>query len=163
MADSAPGRVSRRLHVLLQQRVVHIDVEIAPATLGYHARANLWLRVHPSEVKNVGRSPAREPEIAFAAAISGPYNIHAVAHCRDLDELFEFTSEHIGLCPACRAWKSHLSYGMSSKPARYCPAIASSCLRLKRDVSRPVASRRLTTSWSSATRHVQLTFIRQSL
>ncbi|MYT33131.1 MULTISPECIES: Lrp/AsnC family transcriptional regulator [unclassified Streptomyces] len=102
-ADSTPGRVSRRLRVLLQERVVHIDVEIAPAALGYHARANLWLRVHPSEVKNVGRTLAREPEIAFAAAISGPYNVHAVAHCRDLDELFEFTSDRIGALPGLQS------------------------------------------------------------
>ncbi len=102
-ADSTPGRVARRLRVLLQERVVHIDVEIAPAALGYHARANLWLRVHPSEVKNVGRSLAREPEIAFAAAISGPYNVHAVAHCRDLDELFEFSSDRIGALPGLQS------------------------------------------------------------
>lgn len=94
--DSTPGRVSRRLHALLLRRVVHIDVEIAAAALGYHARANLWLRVHPSAVKSVGRTLAREPEIAFAAAVSGPYNVHAVAHCRDLDELFEFTSDRVG-------------------------------------------------------------------
>ncbi|MFR0357247.1 Lrp/AsnC family transcriptional regulator [Streptomyces sediminimaris] len=95
-ADSTPGRVSRRLHTLLLRRVVHIDVEIAAAALGYHARANLWLRVHPSAVKEVGRALAREPEIAFAAAVSGPFNLHAVAHCRDLDELFEFTSDRVG-------------------------------------------------------------------
>jgi len=95
-ADATPGRVSRRLHALLLRRVVSIDVEIAAAALGYHARANLWLRVHPSAVKTVGRTLAQEPEIAFAAAVSGPCNIHAVAHCRDFDELFEFTSDRIG-------------------------------------------------------------------
>lgn len=95
-AGSTPGRVARRLDALLRRRVVHIDVEIAAAALGYHARANLWLRVHPSAVKTVGRTLAEEPEIAFAAAVSGPYNLHAVAHCRDLDELFEFTSDRIG-------------------------------------------------------------------
>ncbi|WP_194896436.1 Lrp/AsnC family transcriptional regulator [Catenulispora pinisilvae] len=95
-ADLTPGRVSRRLDALLQQRVVHIDVEIAAEALGYHARANLWLRVHPSAVKSAGRALAQEPEVAFVAAISGPWNIHAVAHCRDLDELFEFTSDRIG-------------------------------------------------------------------
>ncbi|MEU5125156.1 Lrp/AsnC family transcriptional regulator [Streptomyces mobaraensis] len=101
--DSTPGRASRRLRALLRRRVVYFDVEIAPAALGFHARANLWLRVHPSEVKNVGRALAREPEIAFAAAISGPYNIHAVAHCRDFDELFEFTSDRIGTLPGLQS------------------------------------------------------------
>ncbi|MEU6968956.1 Lrp/AsnC family transcriptional regulator [Kitasatospora aureofaciens] len=95
-AGLTPGRVSRRLDALLRRRAVHIDVEIAAAALGYHARANLWLRVHPSALKSAGRALAQEPEIAFAAALSGPWNLHAVAHCRDLDELFEFTSDRIG-------------------------------------------------------------------
>ncbi|MFG1610966.1 Lrp/AsnC family transcriptional regulator [Actinoplanes sp. NPDC049265] len=98
-AGLTPGRASRRLHTLLSRRVVHIDVEIAAAALGYHARANLWLRVHPSAVKTVGRALADDPAIAFVAAISGPSNIHAVAHCRDLDELFEVTSDRIGSLP----------------------------------------------------------------
>ncbi|MFD8542504.1 Lrp/AsnC family transcriptional regulator [Streptomyces sp. NPDC059649] len=102
-ADLTPGRASRRLQSLLLRRVVHIDVEIAAAALGYHARANLWLLVHPSAVKSVGRALAQEPEIAFAAAVSGPYNIHAVAHCRDLDELFEFTSDRIGSMPGVQS------------------------------------------------------------
>ncbi|MFJ9616055.1 Lrp/AsnC family transcriptional regulator [Streptomyces noursei] len=105
-ADSTPGRVSRRLGVLLQQRVVHIDVEIAPAALGYHARANLWLRVHPSEVKNVGRSLAREPEIAFAAAISGPCNItrRVPARLRTAVPVtsFQTRASRTAAPPACR-------------------------------------------------------------
>ncbi|MFJ9543699.1 Lrp/AsnC family transcriptional regulator [Streptomyces sp. NPDC101225] len=52
--------------------------------------------MHPSAVKKVGRALAQEREIAFAAAVSGPCNLHAVAHCRDLDELFECTSDRIG-------------------------------------------------------------------
>jgi DNA-binding Lrp family transcriptional regulator len=102
-ADLTPGRAGRRLQALLERRVVHIDVEIAAATLGFAARANLWLRVHPAAVKTVGRALAAEPEIAFAAAVSGPYNLHAVAHCRDLDELFEFTSERIGPLPGLQS------------------------------------------------------------
>ncbi|MBY8876666.1 Lrp/AsnC family transcriptional regulator [Actinacidiphila acidipaludis] len=102
-ADLTPGRAARRLEALLERRVVHIDVEIAAAALGYHARANLWLRVHPSAVKSVGRTLAREPEIAFAAAVTGPCNLHAVAHCRDLDELFTFTSDRIGSLPGLQS------------------------------------------------------------
>jgi DNA-binding Lrp family transcriptional regulator len=102
-AGLTPGRASRRLQALLDRRVVHIDVEIAAAALGFHARANLLLRVHPSAVKAVGRALAQQPEIAFAAAVTGPDNIHAVAHCRDLDELFEFTSDRIGSMPGLQS------------------------------------------------------------
>ncbi|HEY0248777.1 MAG TPA: Lrp/AsnC family transcriptional regulator [Gryllotalpicola sp.] len=94
-AGLTPGRASRRLNALLARRAAHVDVEIAADALGYHARANLWLRVHPAAVKAIGRALAQQPEIAFAAAVSGPHNLHAVAHCHDLDELFELTSERI--------------------------------------------------------------------
>ncbi len=95
-ADLTPSRVSRRLHKLIADRIVHIDVELAPAALGYRARANLWLRVHPAETKSVGRALARMPEVGFVAAMTGRNNLHAVIHCRDLDELFEFTSDRVG-------------------------------------------------------------------
>ena len=90
------GRASRHLDALLLNRIVHIDVEIAPAALGFHARANLWLQVHPSGTMRVGRSLARLPEVGFVAAMSGRNNLHAVVHCRELDELFEFTSDRVG-------------------------------------------------------------------
>lgn len=98
-AGLTPGRVARRLDTLLERRVVTVDVEIAAAALGYRTRANLWLRVHPSAVKSVGRTLAQAPETAFVAAVSGPSNLHAVVHCRDLDELFEFTTDRIGSLP----------------------------------------------------------------
>lgn len=102
-AGLTPGRASRRLHTLLADGVVHIDVEIAPVALGYRARANLWMRVHPAQIKNVGRALARMPEVGFAAALSGPNNLHAVVHCRDLDELFELTSDRVGALPGVEA------------------------------------------------------------
>ncbi|GHF61471.1 DNA-binding Lrp family transcriptional regulator [Amycolatopsis bartoniae] len=102
-ADLTPGRAARRLELLLARGVVHIDVELSAVALGLHARANLWLRVHPSAVKSVGRALAQEPEIGFAAAVSGPYNLHAVAVCRNLDELFEFTSDRIGSLPGLQS------------------------------------------------------------
>ncbi|MFB7629366.1 Lrp/AsnC family transcriptional regulator [Streptomyces sp. NPDC056149] len=98
-ADLTPGRASRRLQALLANGVVHIDVEIAPIALGYRARANLWMRVHPAEVKTVGRAMAQMPEVGFAAAVSGPHNLHAVVHCHDLDRLFEFSTERVGTLP----------------------------------------------------------------
>lgn len=98
-ADLTPGRASRRLQALLANRLAYLHVEIAPATLGYQVQANLWLRVHPSEVKNVGSTLARMPEVGFTAALSGPHNLHATVHCHDLDEMFEFTSGRVGALP----------------------------------------------------------------
>ena len=98
-AGVTPGRASRRMQALLSSGVLYFDVEIAPLALGYRARANLLMRVHPAQLKAVGRAMARMPEVAFAAAVSGPHNLHAVVHSRDLDELFEFTTDRVGALP----------------------------------------------------------------
>jgi DNA-binding Lrp family transcriptional regulator len=98
-AGLTPGRATRRLQNLIDRRVVHIDVEMTSAALNLRARANLWLKVHPAAVKSVGRTLAQQPEIGFAAALSGTHSVHAVAAGRDLDHLFEFTSERIGALP----------------------------------------------------------------
>ncbi|WP_329235592.1 Lrp/AsnC family transcriptional regulator [Actinoallomurus sp. NBC_01490] len=102
-AGLTPGRASRRLQTLVAERVVHIHVELSPAALGYHARANLWLRVHPSKTKSVGRALAQMPEVGFAAAMSGKDNLHALVRCRDLEELFAFTSDRVGALPGVEA------------------------------------------------------------
>ncbi|WUW57967.1 Lrp/AsnC family transcriptional regulator [Streptomyces sp. NBC_01456] len=98
-AGLTSGRTSRRLDALLWGGVVHIDVETAPMALGYRARANLWMRVHPAHIKTVGRTMATLPGVGFAAAVSGPCNLHAVVHCSDLDTLFEFTTDRVGTLP----------------------------------------------------------------
>lgn len=102
-AGLTPGRASRRLQALLDAQVAYIDVEIAPQALGFRARANLWMRVHPARIKDVGRAMARMPEVAFAAALSGPHNLQAAVHCHDLDALFEFTSDRVGTLPGVEA------------------------------------------------------------
>jgi DNA-binding Lrp family transcriptional regulator len=99
VAGLTPGRASRRLQALISDGVVHLHVELVPSALQYRARANLWLQVHPSQIKSVGRALAQLPEVGFAAAMSGPNNLHAQIHCRGLDELFEFTSGRVGTLP----------------------------------------------------------------
>ncbi|MGI5498973.1 Lrp/AsnC family transcriptional regulator [Lentzea sp. CA-135723] len=94
-----PGRAARRMHALVAAGVVHVDVEVAPEALGFRTRANLWLRVHPGRIKEVGRATAGMPEVGFAAAVTGPHNLHAVVQCRDLDHLFEFTTGRLGGLP----------------------------------------------------------------
>jgi len=138
-ADLTPSRVSRRLRKLIADRVVHIDVELAPTALGYHSRANLWLRVHPSETKSVGRALARMPEVGFAAAVAGRNNLHAVIHCRDLDELFEFTSDRLGALPGVESADVSLIHRQVKQASTL---VAGNRLEKRPRVQLPVSSRR---------------------
>jgi len=98
-AGTSRGRAARRLDALLASGTVRVDVEISPAALGLDTRAALWLRVHPASVEDAGRALALEPATTFVAAVTGAHNLHAVVHCRDLEELWSVTSQRVGQVP----------------------------------------------------------------
>jgi DNA-binding Lrp family transcriptional regulator len=55
--------------------------------------------VTPAHLQAAGLGLARCPEVAFAAAISGPRNLTASVTCRDLDHLYEFATRDVGSLP----------------------------------------------------------------
>ena len=95
-AGISEGRATRRLAALLRCGAVVIDVDVAGPAFGYNAKAALYLRVTPARLPEIGQALAAIPEVGFAAATSGPYNLIAAALCRDLTELYELTSGRIG-------------------------------------------------------------------
>lgn len=88
--------VRRRLDELCRGGVLYFDVEIEPALLGYTAEAMMWLTVAPAALTATTRALATHPQIAYAAATTGPANVAASVICRDLHELYEYIAGDIG-------------------------------------------------------------------
>ncbi|MEU7869010.1 Lrp/AsnC family transcriptional regulator [Dactylosporangium sp. NPDC049140] len=88
--------VRRRLEELHRSKVLYFDVDVEPASFGYHAEALLWLTVAPSALTPVTRALAAHEQIGYAAAITGPANISATVVCRDLDALYDYLAERVG-------------------------------------------------------------------
>jgi DNA-binding Lrp family transcriptional regulator len=102
-AGISQGRAARRLAVLVRAGVIYLDVDLSAPLLGYGAQANLWLTVTPSELHAAGTALRAHPEVAFAAAISGPQNLTASVTCRDLDHLYQFATQRVGALPGVQA------------------------------------------------------------
>jgi len=102
-AGVSQGRATRRLAALLRVGVIYLDVDLSAPLLGYSAQANLWLTVTPSELHAAGTALRAHPEVAFAAAISGPQNLTASVTCRDLDHLYQFATQRVGTVPGVQA------------------------------------------------------------
>jgi hypothetical protein len=66
---------------------------------GYPCEAVLWLTVLPAELIAVADAFATHPEIAYAAATTGPAGVVAVAVCRDPDGLFDYLVTRLGALP----------------------------------------------------------------
>jgi DNA-binding Lrp family transcriptional regulator len=89
-------RATRRLRALVSAGAVYFDVDVSVAALGFGTAATLWLTVPPAQLDAAGRALAAEPEVAFAAAISGPQNLTASIVCVDVDSLYRFVTEGVG-------------------------------------------------------------------
>ncbi|MCD9194652.1 Lrp/AsnC family transcriptional regulator [Streptomyces albireticuli] len=104
---AATGRssssVQRHLERLRAQGALGFSVDFAPRHLGYDLMTHLWLRVAPGEVSAVGRALAAHPEIAFAAATTGPHNLVATGVFRGAHDLHHYLDDRVGSLPGVRS------------------------------------------------------------
>ncbi|MGI5324694.1 Lrp/AsnC family transcriptional regulator [Actinomadura nitritigenes] len=96
----------RRLAHLREQGALFFDVDIDPLLLGFETLAILWLTVHPARLRRTAEALAAHPEVAFAAATTGPTNLLVFAVCRDVDALYDYLERGIGTLPGIRELES---------------------------------------------------------
>lgn len=100
---SATGRheasVRRRLARLRETGALYFDVDIDDRLLGYRSSALLWIRVEPSRLVAVGQALAGHPEVAFAAATTGPSNLLASVIAADGHALYLYLADRLGSLP----------------------------------------------------------------
>ena len=96
----------RRLEQLRRRGALFFDVDIDPLLLGYETLAILWLTVEPALMRQTAEAIAAHPEVAFAAATTGPTNLLVFAACRDVDSLYDFLERGIGNLPGIRQLES---------------------------------------------------------
>ncbi|MET0132759.1 MAG: Lrp/AsnC family transcriptional regulator [Kibdelosporangium sp.] len=94
--------VKRRLDYLRHAGVVYYDVDVDTKSLGFLSEARLWMSVLPSQLVAVGEALAKHPEVAFAAAVTGPTNLVASVVCKDIRALYSYLTERIGALTAIR-------------------------------------------------------------
>jgi len=91
--------VRRRMDQLRDTGVLYFDLELDMPTFGFHSPTWLWLSVPPSELAATGDALAKFPEVAYAAATTGPANLVVCTVCRDETEFYEFLTGKVGALP----------------------------------------------------------------
>jgi DNA-binding Lrp family transcriptional regulator len=91
--------VRRRMEQLRDTGVLYFDLELDIPAFGFRSPTWLWLSVPPSELAATGESLAKFPEVAYAAATTGPANLVVCAVCRDETEFYEFLTGKVGVLP----------------------------------------------------------------
>ena len=92
--------VRRRMAELRDSGVLYFDVDLDDQLLAGEVRCALWMVVAPAELAAVGAALAEHPEVAFAAATTGPANLHATVVCSDANALYTYLTTRIAALPA---------------------------------------------------------------
>ncbi|MDT7588571.1 MAG: hypothetical protein QOC67_2012 [Pseudonocardiales bacterium] len=95
--------VRRRLAELRHSGVLYFDVDVEHALLGLHSAAALWLSVEPGQLAAAGEALARHPQVGFAAATTGAYNLYAGVVCASSRALYEYLTGPIAALPGLRS------------------------------------------------------------
>ncbi|MGV9363568.1 MULTISPECIES: Lrp/AsnC family transcriptional regulator [unclassified Amycolatopsis] len=86
----SPTTVRRRMTELRERGVLYLDIDVDGSMFGVGPRTLLWLSVAPTNLEEVGTELAAHPEIAFAAATTGPTNVCASVACANQQELYRY-------------------------------------------------------------------------
>ncbi len=95
-AGTTVGKVRRRVETLLDAGVVYLDVDIAPAIIGYGTPIALLLTVTPGRLDAAGRALAAHPLVPFVVAVTGPANLFATLTTDDPDVAYGFITGTLG-------------------------------------------------------------------
>ncbi|OIK06318.1 Lrp/AsnC family transcriptional regulator [Streptomyces monashensis] len=95
----SPTTVRRRMTELREHGLLYLDIDVDWRMFGVNSRTLLWLSVAPTHLKEAGQALAGHPEIAFAAATTGPTNLYASAVCRNQQELYRYLTTRVATLP----------------------------------------------------------------
>ncbi|MFG2629597.1 Lrp/AsnC family transcriptional regulator [Streptomyces sp. NPDC048473] len=91
--------VRRRIAHLRTAGALFFVLDIDERTLGNPAGTALWMSVRPSQLAAAGAALADHPEVAYAAATTGPANLLATVLCHDDEHLYDYLTDRIGTLP----------------------------------------------------------------
>lgn len=92
--------VRRRMTELRERGVLYLDIDVDGTMFGVGPRTLLWLSVAPAHLEETGAALAQHPEIAFAAATTGPTNLFASVVCAGQRELYGYLTTRVAALPA---------------------------------------------------------------
>ncbi|MGW6575406.1 Lrp/AsnC family transcriptional regulator [Streptomyces sp. NPDC054945] len=96
----SPTTVRRRLTELREHGLLYLDIDVNWRMFGVNARTLLWLSVAPAYLEEAGQALAGHPEIAYAAATTGPTNVYASVVCANQRELYRYLTTRVAALPA---------------------------------------------------------------
>jgi DNA-binding Lrp family transcriptional regulator len=98
-ASTPAATVRRRLDSLRERGVLYFDVELDNRLLDRGVEAVLWVKVQPARLQEAGSALGTHPEVAFAAACTGPASLLAYVSTSDPGSLYAYLTSSVASLP----------------------------------------------------------------
>ncbi|MDG4536284.1 AsnC family transcriptional regulator [Streptomyces sp. AV19] len=95
----SPTTVRRRMTELREAGVLYFDLDYDLRVLQRNFRAALWLNIEPSEIEAAGAALAAHPEVSFAAATTGDFNVYAGITAHDAGAFYHYLTGPVAALP----------------------------------------------------------------
>ncbi|WP_307808260.1 Lrp/AsnC family transcriptional regulator [Streptomyces oryzae] len=117
----SPSTVRRRMAELRATGALYFDVDYGVHVFGLGTRAAVWLSVPPAQLHATGEAVAAHPEVAFAAATSGPANLFLAVVCRDPAALYAYVTGPLAQLPGVRDFETYPMVRSLKGPGPFLP------------------------------------------
>ena len=102
------GTVRRRLKMLIDGEVVHVNVSLDPAKMGLTTEAIIGLEVDPDKMDPVCASLAAFEEIGYVTLTTGAVDVFAWGRFSSTESLGLFLRSKVGKIPAVRRTETYM-------------------------------------------------------
>ncbi len=102
LADKLPtsrNTVRRRLHRLLDEKIITFVTITSPPALGYQIHATMAITTQPGDADAVARKLSSLPNVSYLLTTTGRYDIIAATVFRDLESMLDFLDSELGSVP----------------------------------------------------------------
>ena len=108
MGNVSARTVTNRIEALTEKGIIDIRAIVNPEKVGYGVMADVFIEVEPGRVREVAEGAAGFPQVSYVACATGDTDVSISVRVRNIEELFNFTTEKLGKIPGVRRTQSYL-------------------------------------------------------
>lgn len=106
LGDVSARTVTNRIEILTEEGIINIRSIINPDKIGYCVLADVFIEVEPGNLRDVANQLGEYPQISYIALATGDTDIIISVRAKEIDELYNFVIETIGMIPGVRHTKT---------------------------------------------------------
>ncbi len=108
LSNVSARTVTNRIEVLIRDGIINIRAVVNPEMVGYGVLADVFIETEPGQLREVAERVAELPQISYVACATGDTDVIISVRARNIEELYNFVIEVLGMIPGVRQTQTFL-------------------------------------------------------